>query len=125
MENEIWKPIFNYEGFYEVSNLGRVKSLKRLCNHSFGNHKKIVNEKILSQSLNQHGYFKVRLSKFGIKRTHLIHHLVAESFLNHTKRSNYICVDHIDENPKNNNIKNLQIISKRENTKKSYDFKNK
>lgn len=124
VKEEKWLPVFNYEYAYEVSNFGRVRTIKRDVTHS--RNKSLTREvksKILSQSLNPQGYYKVRLSYDGIKKTKLVHHLVAESFLSHTKRSHYVCVDHIDENPKNNKLSNLQIISKQENTKKSFDNK--
>ena len=121
---EIWKPIHNYEEFYEVSNYGNVRTIPRQVKHSRNKeYSRSVKSKLLLKSRNQQGYFKVLLSKEGIKKTHLIHHLVAESFLNHYNRNNFICVDHIDENKLNNNVNNLQIITKKENTKKSFDFK--
>jgi len=121
---ETWLPVLNYEGFYEVSNLGNVRSLDRNVTHSKNpDFFRTVNGRNLSKSLSSDKYFKVRLSKLGIKKTHLVHHLIAESFLGHNKRSSFICVDHIDENCKNNNLNNLQIISKQLNTKKSFDFK--
>ncbi|MES2382449.1 MAG: NUMOD4 domain-containing protein [Bacteroidota bacterium] len=122
--NELWLPVYNYLGFYEVSNLGNVRSLSREVSHSRNpEFKKQIFGCVLSQSLNPQGYFKVRLSALGLKKTHLVHHLVSESFLSHTNRSDFMCVDHIDEDRTNNKLSNLQIITKQENTKKSFDYK--
>ena len=122
-ELEEWIPVLNYEGFYEVSNFGNVRSLSREVKHSRNpNFIKKVEGRLLVPSLHNKGYYKVRLSKYGKKETKLIHHLVALSFLNHTTSSN-ICIDHINENKLDNRLDNLQIISKQENTKKSFYFK--
>ena len=95
MKKEIWKPIKGYEGLYQVSNFGRVKSLK------FGK------EKILKQSKNKKtGYLHVVLCKNGILKTFRVHRLVAEAFLDNP--NNLPCVNHKDENKTNNNVDNLE-----------------
>lgn len=121
---ELWLPVHNYYGFYEVSNMGEVRSLSRQVKNSRNpKYTKNVYGKILSKSLNPQGYNKVRLSMYGVKKTHLIHHLVSESFLGHINRTDFICVDHIDEDKTNDKLSNLKIISKQQNTKKSFDYK--
>ncbi len=105
--SEIFKAVKNYEGIYEVSNLGRVKSLKR---------KFVLKERILKSSDNGNGYLGVDLSKKAINKKRLIHQLVAESFLNHTPNGNKLVVNHIDFNKINNNINNLEIVTNRENS---------
>ena len=125
-ENKVeeWLPVLNYKGFYEVSNFGHIRSLSREVKHSKNPlFTRKVASRILLPTINNKGYYKVRLSKEGIKNTHLIHHLVAESFLNHTVRNSKICIDHMNENKLDNRAENLQIITKKENTKKSFDFK--
>jgi len=123
-EEELWLPVHNYLGFYEVSNMGNVRSLSREVKHSKNpEFTRKVYGKVLSKSLNPQGYYKVGLSMYGIDKTHLVYHLVSEVFLNHTNRSKFICVDHIDEDKTNDKASNLQIISKQENTKKSFDYK--
>ena len=83
---EIWKDIKGYEGYYQVSNLGRVKSLN--YNHT-------SKEKILSPAINKKGYYVVSLSE-----TTYVHKLVAETFL--PNPDNLPCVNHKDENKQNN-----------------------
>ena len=110
--NEIWKDIQGYEGFYQISNFGRVKSLARL---SIQNH--LLPEKILKQS-ELNGYYKVNLqNKEGVK-SHQVHRLVAIAFLANT--DNKPCVNHIDGDKHNNNVNNLEWCTVSENNKHAY-----
>jgi len=121
MENEIWKDVKDYEGLYQVSNLGRVKSMSReICNsiRCF-----ISKENILNPSWTNKTYFVVSLCKKGKLKTKKVHKLVAESFLNHIPCGYNIVVDHINRNPSDNRLCNLQLISNRQNLSK--DKKNK
>ena len=132
---EIWKEVKNYEGIYEVSNFGNVKSLQRLIKHRESN--TLVKEKIMKPFLSKSGYFIIRLNKNKIGKTHSIHQLVAIAFLNHKPCGYLLVVDHIDNNRLNNNLSNIQIVTNRENTSKrltthsskyvgvAYDKKNK
>ena len=118
MENiqEIWKDIPNYEGYYQVSNLGNVKSLAR-----FNNLGKRVKERVLKNLVNTtKGYLVVRLSKIGLVKTKQIHQLVAESFLNHKPNGHKLVVNHINFDKKDNRLENLEIITNRENTNKKH-----
>ena len=94
---EEWRNIEGYEGLYQISNLGRVKSL--------GNNK-TRKEKILNIIKNNNGYVLVNLHKNKVKKTCLLHRLVAKTFLENP--NNYPCVNHKDENKENNNINNLE-----------------
>jgi hypothetical protein len=109
---EIWKDIKSYEGCYQVSNLGRVRSLDRV---GFDN--KRYKGKILKPAIG-HVYLGVTLSLNGKAKTRTIHQLVAESFLNHTPDGYKIVVDHIDNDRQNNKLENLQLISQRQNVSK-------
>lgn len=103
---EIWKPIGGYEGLYEVSSFGRVRSVDRMIYHS-GFEKKIFRHgKILKPGISKYGYYRVRLSK-GDKGTVVsIHRLVGLAFLNNP--NNYSQINHKDENKKNNCVNNLE-----------------
>lgn len=98
MNKEIWKPVVGYEGLYEVSNIGRVKSLPRK-----GTTKK---EKILRQYNNGDNYIMVFLSKNDIRKKEKVHRLVASAFM--PNPNNFPCVNHKDEDRQNNNIDNLE-----------------
>lgn len=106
---EIWKPIKNYEGCYEISNLGRVKSLSRQVKGG-----RITEELILRPITNSHGYLQVDLCLSGKMKHHKIHRLVAEAFIpndDDTKNT----VNHKDYDKFNNRVDNLEWLSNREN----------
>lgn len=106
---EIYKDIPNYEGQYQISNLGNVLSLKR---------KGRKQDLLLTPSKDNHGYLFVRLSKNRKTRNEKIHQLVAITFLNHIPDSLNLVVDHIDNEKLNNRLDNLQLISHRKNISK-------
>lgn len=105
---EVWKDIDGYYGEYQISNYGRVKSFKNGC------------EKILKPKTNNKGYKWVALSLNGEQSNLLIHRLVAQHFLE--KKNKNKVINHIDENPANNNVSNLEWCSQSENIKKSTKF---
>jgi hypothetical protein len=119
MNKEIWKPVKGYEGLYEVSNLGRVKSLERIVKKSDGS-KRTVNERILKPAMNSVGYFYIDLSNQGVKKTRKIHQLVAESFLNHTPCGHKLVVNHINFDRTDNRVQNLEIVTARENSNRKH-----
>ena len=106
---EVFKEIKGYEGLYEVSNRGNVKSLKR---------KNRLNEILLKIHLSTAGYPQVLLTKQGKSKTHQVHQLMAIAFLNHIPNGNRTVVDHIDNVRTNNKLENLQLISHRNNSSK-------
>ena len=115
MQKEVFKDIPNYKGYYQVSNLGNVKSLQRSVKNRNGF--RTVKERILKPSISSRGYYFVGLTVNGETKTRLIHTLIAESFLNHFTNKHTVC-DHIDNDKLNNNISNLQIITIRLNSSK-------
>ena len=102
---EIWKDIPGYEGKYQVSNLGNVKSLK----DKYGNYR----EKILKIRKNKGNYLIVDLRKNGKQKTCLVHRLVAETFIPKIEGKEF--VDHIDGDPSNNVYTNLRWCTIAEN----------
>lgn len=115
---EIWKDIPNYEGLYQVSNLGRVKSLERKVVNGIGTYR-VVKERILKEGKHQFGYPYVNLSKFSKSKVLLVHQLVAVAFLGYVRKGlkGYV-VDHINNICTDNRLENLQLISQRENNSK-------
>lgn len=109
---EKWKDIEGYEGLYQVSNLGNVRSLyfkNNICNI-----KKIKNKKITKD---KKGYCRVRLTKNKKFKSFLVHRLVAQAFI--PNPNNYPIVNHKDENPTNNCIDNLEWCTNQYNLKYS------
>ncbi len=109
---EVWKSIPNYEGLYEVSNLGRVKSLANNKNRK---------ERFLKPCISKTGYYYIGLYKNAIVKKYKAHQLVAISFLNHTPCGHDLVVDHINDNKIDNRVDNLQIVTTRFNSHKTQD----
>ena len=103
MIEEIWRPIEGYEGLYEVSNTGRVKSLKRPFENNGGI--QWTKERILSPGKDKDGYLQVHLCYNGKQHQRKVHRLVAQAFLPNIY--NLPMVNHKDENPSNNFVDNL------------------
>ncbi len=120
---EEWIDIPEYVGRYQISSLGNVKSLKRQVKTNRG--LRTVKERILKVYFDGGGYSKVALSKDSKTKSFYVHVLVAVAFLGHVPCGFEIVVDHIDENPHNNNLSNLQLLTTRENISKSAKRKSK
>ena len=116
---EIWKDIEGYEGLYQVSNLGRVKSLDRIVitnNRWGGLTERNLKSRILKQTTDSLGrYLMVILSKDGVVKTKLVHRLVAKSFIQ--RDAIKFEVNHIDGNKRNNRLDNLEYCTRTENIK--------
>ena len=98
MEEE-WRDVVGYEGLYQVSNMGRIKSFPRKGTRT-------KEDRILKPLQNNNSYQYVDLYKNKKVKRYLIHRLVASTFIDNFK--NYNCVNHKDENPKNNKVDNLE-----------------
>ena len=101
---EIWKDISGYEGYYQISNLGRVKSLDRMVLAGYGSLTSTKGQ-IMTPNV-KHGYDTVGLCKEGGRSWRLIHRLMAIEFIPNPK--NYPIINHIDEDKGNNNVNNLE-----------------
>ena len=103
MQEEIWKDIVGYEGLYQVSNYGRVRSL---------NYKRNGTVKILKNNLMKTGYHRVNLYK-GKRKQFTIHRLVADTFLSNPEHKEFI--DHINTIKTDNRVENLRFVTMTEN----------
>lgn len=106
---EIWKEIRGYDGLYQISNWGRVKSLERIDNN---NHP--IKEKILTPQKNKYGYYKIILSKNGKQKSFQIHRLVYETFVGEIPDG--MQCNHINEIKTDNRLENLNLMSPKENS---------
>jgi len=112
MEN--WKDIKGYEGLYQISNQGIVKGLDRVLQYN-ANITKQWKGKVIKTIVDYLGYCRVSLCKDGKVKTHKIHRLVAEAFLNGEGQ-----INHKDGNKLNNNVVNLEFCTAKENLSHSY-----
>ena len=108
--DEVWKPIRGFEGLYEISNLGRVKSL---------NYRNLGFPRVLVAKENNKGYLWVELWKDGKGHCLQIHRLVGIHFIPNDSRNRTI-INHIDEDPKNNVVTNLEWCTAKENSEAYY-----
>ena len=105
---EIWKDIKGYEGLYQVSNLGRVKSLERTV-RGCSNSTRVLNEKILKPQLKKNGYYYVSLWYDRKEYSETVHRLVAMAFL--PNPDNLPFINHKSEIRTQNNVENLEWCS--------------
>lgn len=109
--NEIWKDINGYEGLYQISNFGNVKSVDRISKHSNGD--LTLKGKLLKSVKNSRGYLQVDLCKNGKIKKILIHRLVAQTFLPNPDNKPHI--DHINTITTDNRVINLRWVTQKEN----------
>ena len=107
LEDEVWKPIKDFEGYYEVSNKGRIKSSKRNI--------------ILNQGNITKGYLGVSLAKDGVSYSKRVHKLVADAFIPNIENKPYI--NHINGNKKDNRVENLEWCTPKENSEHAKENK--
>lgn len=116
---EIWKDINGYEGIYQISNLGNLKSLDRECyNSRYGSFKREGG--LMKTPLNSDGYPYCTLSKNGVPRTYKVHRLVAEAFISKDDQKKF--VNHKDGIKSNNKVSNLEWCTHSENIKHAFEI---
>ena len=100
-ENEVWRDVVGYEGYYKVSDKGNVFSVRRVS--SIGGR---IGGRIMKPTPNTNGYLRVNLCKDGKTKSKLVHRLVLEAFVENP--NNLLEVNHLDENKANNELSNLE-----------------
>lgn len=116
---EEWKGIKDFEGRYEVSDLGRVKSLARQFGTTYYGAPRFLKARILKSRFDDNGYIQFYLCKEGKMKSMKVHVIVAMTFLGHIPNGYITVVDHKDNIKTNNYLTNLQLITTRNNTSKN------
>ena len=122
MKTEIWKSVTNYEGYYEVSNLGRVRSLTRQIEKRENGNITILTRtgKITTAIITEKGYERVGLSKDAVQKNCLVHRLVGIEFIDNPEGKPQI--NHINGIKTDNNVDNLEWVTNEENFKHSVEL---
>ena len=124
--NEIWKDIEGYEGLYQISNLGRIRSLdvRTYQRNKFGKFQYVLHKgKVLKAQKQRNGYLTIDLHRKGQFKRQTIHRLVAEAFIPNNDNNKYI--NHKDNDILNNKVSNLEWCTQKYNIKYAYDYGNK
>lgn len=112
---EIWKDVVGYEGYYEVSSLGRVRSVDRYVNTGIRyNDIKLHRGRMLKLNLKRMGYLTADLCKGNRVKTLFVHRLVASAFIPSVEGKNY--VNHKNLNKLDNRVENLEWVTPKENS---------
>lgn len=114
---EEWRAIKGYEGLYEISNMGRIKSLERVIKNTKGYNRKF--SEVIRKPINVHGYLYCDLYKENREKRFAIHRLVAEAFLSNEEEKPE--VNHKDGNKLNNCVENLEWVTAKENVQHAID----
>ncbi len=117
MKKEIWKSIVGYDGLYEVSNIGNVRSLDRVIGKTFFKGRNLKLNAYQKENSKRVDY-RAFLNKNNKQKTHFVSRLVATSFIGDSR---HLQVNHKDGNPLNNNVNNLEWVTPKENMKHARD----
>ena len=109
---EIWKDIYGYEGLYQVSNSGRVRSLNKLIDDYRGKEVRLIKGKVL-KPFDRNGYYVISLTKNKQRHNYSVHRLVAQAFIKNIDNKPYI--NHLDYDKHNNCVDNLEWCTQKEN----------
>lgn len=121
---EIYKPIVGYEGLYEVSNIGNVRTALGKTTKSVRHGERVWKQRVLkARPLKQGGHLRVQLYKDKKGKDFLVHRLVAQAFIPNPK--NEPCINHKDSDPQNNNVNNLEWCTYAYNNEYSFQHKEK
>ena len=122
MKDEVWKDVKGYEGLYQISNYGKLKSLerkyKKVDRRTNKEYLYIQKERILKKRIDKKGYIHYDLNKDGITKEYKAHRLVAQAFIPNIYNKKQI--NHKDMNKLNNNVENLEWCTNSENQLHSY-----
>lgn len=116
---EVFKDIPNYEGIYQISNLGNARSLDRYVKHINGS-KRLIKGIILKPPIGNHGYRVISLSRDCKTKSRTVHQIVAEVFLNHKPNGYSLVINHINFNKLDNRVENLEIVTPRVNANQKH-----
>lgn len=114
---EIWKPVIGFEQWYEVSNLGRVKSLDRVYGHNLSSSGQLRKSKLLKLAMESNGYLQVKLN-IPSQKAFLAHRIVAQAFVPNPDNKSF--VNHINGIKHDNRADNLEWVTKSENAIHSF-----
>ncbi len=109
---EVWKDVVGYEMLYKVSSFGRIVSLPKIMKTPTTQY--LTKTREITQKKDKGGYFRVGLTKDGVRRQHFVHRLVAEAFLGVNR---IMTVNHKDEDKSNNHVENLEYMTRAENVR--------
>ena len=113
--SEIWKPVKGFEGLYEVSNMGNVRSVDRyVMSGNHGNQYCLFKGKPKKSFPDSKGYLRVRLCKNNKAKNYSVHRLAANAFI--PNPNNLPCIDHINTIKTDNRVENLRWCSYKENS---------
>ena len=116
---EIWKEITGYEGYFEVSTLGNFRSKDRVVGYRKSGTRNYPGKPLKTETILE-GYQRIVLMKEGIKKRYMCHRIVAQEFISNPNNKPYI--NHIDGNPANNRVENLEWCTQEENEQHSINI---